>query len=106
MKEFPILYSYKRKAKQDWPDSIPWEIIAPCESRAKRNHSQSLERLAQRGGLGPLELYAVLRDIPYRELKNFGMETEEEAMDIIIQWMDSVKPSEDEARGVSEKCNS
>lgn len=40
--------------------SIPWEMIAPCERQAQSNHQQSLERLAERGGLDPTEALAVL----------------------------------------------
>ncbi len=43
--------------------SIPWWIIAPHEKQALRNHGgQTLERLAERGGLGPSEALAVLED--------------------------------------------
>lgn len=49
-KTFPI---------QDGP-SIPWAIIAPWESQAQRNHGQSLQQLADRGGLGVLEVIDVL----------------------------------------------
>ncbi len=41
-------------------DNIPWSIIAPCEAQAQRNHSQTLERLAERGGLDPNEAIWVL----------------------------------------------
>lgn len=40
--------------------SIPWTMIAPFEQQARRNHDQSLERLAERGGLDPVEALAVL----------------------------------------------
>ena len=40
--------------------SIPWSMIAPYEDQAQRNHSQSLERLAERGGLSPGEALAVM----------------------------------------------
>jgi len=40
--------------------SIPWAAIAPYESQAKKNHDQSLERLAQRGGLDPIECWNVM----------------------------------------------
>ena len=46
---------------------IPWEMIAPHAATAMRNHDQTLERLAQRGGLCPMEAVAVLQDMPYRE---------------------------------------
>jgi hypothetical protein len=41
---------------------VPWSLIAPHEAQAQRNHSQSLERLAERGGLGSCEAVAVLED--------------------------------------------
>ena len=53
MKErrFPIL---------DAP-AVPWSIIAPCERQASINHGeQTLERLAERGGLSASEAVAVL----------------------------------------------
>jgi hypothetical protein len=40
--------------------SLPWEMIAPHEAQAVTNHGQSLERLAQRGGLSASEALAVL----------------------------------------------
>jgi hypothetical protein len=40
---------------------IPWAVIAPCEAQAMANHGgQSLEKLASRGGLDPIEAVAVL----------------------------------------------
>lgn len=53
--------------------AIPWSVIAPCEAQARKNHGQSLERLAERGGLAPCEAIAVLTgtswgDIPKRSL--------------------------------------
>jgi hypothetical protein len=48
--------------------SIPWEFIAPHETQALRNHSQSLETLASRGGLSWVETFSVLRGLyPYWE---------------------------------------
>lgn len=47
-------------------NSIPWELIAPHEQQALRNHSQSLEKLTSRGGLSPCEAVAVLEDADYR----------------------------------------
>jgi len=42
--------------------AIPWAALAPHEAQAQRNHGQSLERLAQRGGLDPAEAVAILED--------------------------------------------
>lgn len=41
---------------------IPWSLIAPHESQARANHGQTLERLAERGGLGSCEAVAILED--------------------------------------------
>jgi hypothetical protein len=43
-------------------ESIPWSILAPHEAQAQRNHQQSLERLASRGGLAWAEALSVLTD--------------------------------------------
>lgn len=40
--------------------SIPWAMIAPHEAQARKNHDQTLERLAQRGGLSPAEALCVM----------------------------------------------
>jgi hypothetical protein len=45
--------------------SVPWAVVAPHEAQAKRNHGQTLERLAQRGGLDWGELLRVLEDRTY-----------------------------------------
>jgi hypothetical protein len=59
---FPIMGN--RPASHIEP--IPWSIIAPHEEQARRNHGgQSLDRLAQRGGLDPIEAIAVLTDQDY-----------------------------------------
>jgi hypothetical protein len=50
------------------PPAIPWAMVEPHENQAIRNHGQSLERLDERGGLSPEELYAVLRDAPFETI--------------------------------------
>lgn len=47
---------------------IPYNIIAPHEAQAMRNHSQTLQRLAERGGLGWMEILAVLNDKTWKEM--------------------------------------
>jgi hypothetical protein len=49
-------------------NGIPWEVIAPHEQQAKRNHSQTLSGLAGRGGLSACEAVAILLDQPWRKL--------------------------------------
>lgn len=48
---------------------LPWALIAPHEAQAQENHGQTLERLAERGGLDPVEAYAVLTDRHFREFQ-------------------------------------
>lgn len=50
---FPILGDPCLKA-------VPWAFLAPHEAQAISNHSQGLETLARRGGLGPDEVWAVV----------------------------------------------
>jgi hypothetical protein len=47
--------------------SLPWEMIEPHEKQAQKNHSQSLARLAERGGLSADEALRVLenRDLDF-----------------------------------------
>ncbi|MBZ9939193.1 hypothetical protein LB518_23045 [Mesorhizobium sp. BR1-1-16] len=47
---------------------IPLAMIAPHEKQAMRNHSQTLKRLAERGGLGADEAVAVLEDRSYARM--------------------------------------
>ena len=53
-KGFPILKSNG--------ETIPWDSIIPHEEQALRNHGQSLEKRASRGGLSWCEALAVLQD--------------------------------------------
>lgn len=57
---FPLLRGHRQKNAARLRQSIPWEMIAPHEAQALRNHDQTLERLAERGGLSPGEAVDVL----------------------------------------------
>lgn len=86
--EFPILYRPRKPPNA--PESIPWEWLIEHEEQAKRNHRQSLERLAERGGLSPMELYAVMHDLDYGELRQRHY-----ADDFFLKWL-FVKVADDE----------
>lgn len=45
-----------RKELPECPREIPWSFIAPYEAQVQRNHGQTLEHLAERGGLDPSEI--------------------------------------------------
>lgn len=81
MKHFPLLLSYPIAA--DHPRSVPWAFVSPHEKKAMANHGgQTLQRLAERGGLSPRELYAVIHDLPWRQLDGVS---DEQIHDWLIQ---------------------
>lgn len=49
---------------------VPWNFVAPHEAQAQRNHSQTLNRLKDRGGLSPSELLAVLEDRDWKKMSD------------------------------------
>jgi hypothetical protein len=71
MKMFPIMIPYdQRKMIADARQlgsvfiviAIPWDMIVSHEKQAVRNHSQTLERLAERGGLSAEEALSAIND--------------------------------------------
>jgi|SRR5579859_868602 len=72
-----------RRNGTPYPRSVPWELVKDHEKQAQSNHSQSLDRLAERGGLSPKELWCVVHDKKYYESRNIT-----EAM--AIEWLRSL----------------
>lgn len=67
---FPVNGSQSRlprEVRAAWPRSIPWSIVESWRAAAERNHGQTLERLAERGGLAPNELYLAAHGLDLRE---------------------------------------
>ncbi|SOY56839.1 hypothetical protein [Cupriavidus taiwanensis] len=67
MKTFPILESCVRRCREQHfssPLVVSFDLVKRHEAQALANHGQSVERLAQRGGLSWLELLLVLTDKP------------------------------------------
>ena len=58
MKKYPILHS-----KGEY---IPFEMMLEHEEQCYKNHSQSVETLASRGGTCYLETYYILNDSPFK----------------------------------------
>jgi len=66
-RQFPIHPTDRHKLP-----SVPWSFVAPHERQAIKNHDQTLNTLAERGGLGLCELLAVVTgrgyyDVPIQE---------------------------------------
>lgn len=67
---FPVLLGPREKRlAPDCLRSIPWSAIAPYEDQAIKNHDgQTLEVLARRGGLSPLEISYVCCRTRYQQV--------------------------------------
>jgi hypothetical protein len=50
------------------PESVPWSMVEPWRARIELNHGQTLERLNERGGLAPEELWCGAHDLPLRHI--------------------------------------
>jgi hypothetical protein len=61
--DFPIrIAEAQRQLHPGAPRSLPWDMVAPHDRRARANHGASLVQLARRGGLEWGELLAVIED--------------------------------------------
>lgn len=84
-KHFPILMRpSERQELPHCPTYIPWRIVEKFQNRAELNHQQTLERLAERGGLSPQELLALLHDSPIFGTKYETMTTKTAVNDLIF----------------------
>lgn len=64
MKTFPVLWQGSSKYHETLrslgcPKEVPWDFIEVRRTACLRNHDQTPERLAERGGLAPQELVAL-----------------------------------------------
>jgi hypothetical protein len=78
-RKFPVMTESKSGA------FIFWDMIEPHRRQAARNHGQSLERLAERGGCCPEELCAILEDREYRKMDK--VEARERLADLISEYI-------------------
>ena len=58
-RKFPIIHTN---------EYIEWDIVEPYSERALINHGQTLERLAERGGLDWYETLCLLLNKPFRDI--------------------------------------
>ena len=68
---FPVLYSSREQDRvrdETGLRSVPWSLLASHERQALENHDQTLKRLAERGGLCPSEMVAVLEDRKWQSM--------------------------------------
>jgi hypothetical protein len=77
-RSFPIMAVKGRFAL-----TLPWAMIAPHEAQAQENHRQSLERLAERGGLSASEAWAVMNGVGLRDYRRWP--TDEAAFKWLVE---------------------
>jgi hypothetical protein len=65
---------------------LPWEMILPHDKQARRNHDQTLQRLAERGGLSACEALAVLEDRSWHELRLPFAEAHRQLAERLARW--------------------
>jgi hypothetical protein len=94
---FPVLWQGDRAfiaslEARKCPRLVPWAFVAPHEERAQRNHSQSLERLAERGGLSPTELLAVVTDRDWTQVRLGDVNALPELLGLLAAWQANQRP--------------
>jgi hypothetical protein len=83
---YPVLFGQTeefyeaRRTKTPYPCGVPYILVEGHDKQAQSNHFQTLERLSQRGGLSPLELWCVVNDKKWHDK---GDMTEAKA----IEWL-------------------
>lgn len=85
IKYFPV-----HPSCHSWRKSVPWALVEEHEQQAKLNHSQSLKCLARRGGLCPVELYAVIKDTGFKSPSKLNMR-QYEIENIIDEWIEVIE---------------
>lgn len=85
---FPLLLSYEERLKLlplGCPRTVPWSFLAPHEQQAKDNHDQTLERLAERCGLGVAEMVCIVDGKGLRDVVAYSKE--EEALPRLLELL-------------------
>ncbi len=77
--EFPVhsLFRY-------WRHSVPWDFVEGHRKTALKNHNQTLEKLAARGGLSPMELFLLVTDRSLAAIADLDTDTAVEELDILL----------------------
>ncbi len=79
--------------------SVPWSRIAPHERQAQANHGQTIQRLAERGGLSCAEFWFVMNDKKWDDAQMSNADKSGRALaEMIIASNDKMRLERDEAR--------
>ena len=97
---FPVLLSHVDKVRYpECPRYIRWDLVEPYQENALKFHMQSLEQLADRGGLDPVEIWGIVLDVnvfksawDYSKGKESNHHpTFEEAVMWLKEWVDDAE---------------
>jgi hypothetical protein len=82
---FPVLnqQNRRRSERKQMPRSVPWAFAETFRAQALENHGQTLERLSERGGLAPEEMYLAAHGF---RLFRHGLD-ETTLEDVAIAWL-------------------
>ena len=86
-RRFPVIRGQSRlsQAVRDrWPRSVPWSFVEAFREQAEANHDQTLERLAERGGLCPTEMWLAAHAQP---LSRYRQNVELPSEDVCGEWL-------------------
>lgn len=86
---FPVMKGYdwdRKRPGVECPNRVPWGMLLPYEKQAMTNHSQTLRRLAERGGLCPEEMAGIMQGLRWREL---GQNTPESAAAYLVAALEA-----------------
>lgn len=86
-KRFPVITgqsNVSREVRARWPRDVPWSFAETFREQAECNHSQTLERLAERGGLAPDEMWLAAHKQP---LSRFRQNVEPPSEEACGEWL-------------------
>jgi hypothetical protein len=84
MQRFPVLNQQhcRPSERKTMPRSVPWEFVEKFREQAEYNHDQTLERLAERGGLAPEEMWCAAHGCKLAHIRDI---TEHAAIDWLYE---------------------
>ena len=88
MKTFPIIISNSQRRNYNGLREVPWNFVETARTRIESNHSQTLEGLAQRGGLDWAELLYGLENkkLDFSIVKINVVECMEKVLVLLNEW--------------------
>lgn len=94
-RRFPVICGQSglpHKVRERWPRSVPWSFAETFREQAESNHDQTLERLAERGGLAPEEMWcAAHRQGLFANRQTVAQPSEEQCGEWLIAEMTKLR---------------